>query len=156
MKRARLRGLSLALLVGGMFSHGGCYRAVIDIAETDAGGTPGGGDGGDGGGGGDGGATAAACDPTPLDDADVTCRGILPTKAQCSVQDPKGWNGCYDGGCEVCADVAQDYPFYFKWHPCCQANLKCTSDVRVKCNARCPPPVARDQVMPCWAETSNL
>jgi len=120
-------------------------RAVIDIADADAGSAPG-----------DAGASGAVCDQTPLSSTDSACRGNLPNKEQCSAQDVNGWNACYDGGCSVCADVLQAYPFYFKWHPCCQQNDSCTSQLRVKCNERCPPPTARDQVMPCWAKMSDL
>jgi hypothetical protein len=128
-----------------LFGHAGCYRAVIDIADSDAGSAAGAA-----------GEAGVLCDATPLSNSDLACRGLLPNKEQCSVQDPNGWNGCYDGGCGVCADVLQEFPFYFNWHPCCQANDKCTSDIRVKCNERCPPPVPRDRITPCWFERPNL
>ncbi|MEP7052041.1 MAG: hypothetical protein ABJB12_16870 [Pseudomonadota bacterium] len=138
MSRARFRGLPVALLVWGLFGHGGCYRAQIDIADGDAG------------------ATEPACDSTPLSSDYADCHGLLPDKQQCSVPDPNGWNGCYDGGCTVCSDVLQAFPFYFAWHPCCQPNDFCTSELRGRCNERCPAPGARDQVKPCWSRTPNL
>ena len=145
MSRACLRVLPLAAVAWGLLGPGGCYRAEIDIAQPASASASS-----------DAGAAGASCDATPLSSADDDCRNsFLPDNEQCSVQDPNGWNGCYNGGCSVCADVTREFPFYFLWHPCCQPNTVCTSDLRVKCNERCPPPVDHDRVMPCAMKMLN-
>jgi len=155
MNRACLRVLPLAVAGWGLLGPGGCYRAEIDITEPTADSAANGAGASSDAGPSDAGAAGARCDPTPLSDAENACHSFLPDKKECSVQDPDGWNGCYDGGCSVCADVTQKFPFYVWWHPCCQLNTRCTSDLRVKCNARCPSPVDHDAVMPCWTAMSD-
>lgn len=117
----------------------GCYRAQIDVQADGAAGSAASGSGGD-----------AECADASVDVAQFECRTLLPTKSECASQDSEGWNGCVDGGCNVCADVTTKYPYYFAWHPCCEPNLYCAASQRVKCNARCPAPTANDRVRPCW------
>jgi len=146
-----------------------CYRAQIDLepradaAAGSAGAIMAGSSGSGGSAGGEetsGGAAGAAgsletagsagCDGNSVDDTQLECRTVLPTKSQCAAQDTNGWNGCTDGGCNVCVDVFVDYAYYFSWHPCCTPNLYCAASTRVKCNVRCPAPSAHDRVRPCW------
>jgi len=100
-------------------------------------------------------AGSADCDGNPVDDTQLECRTFLPSKSQCAEQDATGWNGCTDGGCNVCVDVSVDYAYYFSWHPCCTPNLYCAASTRVKCNSRCPAPTAHDRVRPCWLVRGN-
>jgi len=95
------------------------------------------------------------CDDAPLADDDLACRTHIPSRAQCALQDPVGFDGCSAGGCAVCADVLASYPYYFHWHPCCQPNPACAASQRVKCNARCPIPTAHDALRPCWMAPTN-
>jgi hypothetical protein len=104
----------------------------------------------------DGGGAAGAplCDDA-LDDVQTACRLRIPSRAECSLQDPSGFTGCSDGGCIVCADVTKAYPYYFQWHPCCEPNFACATSLRVKCNERCPAPSAQDQRAPCWLQPTS-
>jgi hypothetical protein len=158
----------------GMLSLVACYRAQIDLepkADAAAGSagakmTDSNGGGGatseppaSGGTGGTAGASetagSAGCDDNSVDDTQLECRTALPTKSQCAEQDANGWNGCTDGGCNVCVDVAVDYAYYFSWHPCCLPNLYCAASTRVKCNSRCPAPTPHDRLRPCWLVRGN-
>jgi hypothetical protein len=131
-----LRALPLSLSLAA--TPMGCYRAEIDLSpvldeseSTETG-------------------EGASCDDSPLDATQVGCRLLLPTRAECSVQDAEGWSGCYDGGCSVCTKSVRDYPYYFDWHPCCLPNDDCHSNSPLKCNARCPNPTEHDKVKPCF------
>jgi len=155
-------------------SIAGCYRAEIalsvfdgDAAAAGSAGAaaPGGSSGTDGRSAGSGGMPDGAGESTSgaggicvdtVDDVQLSCRLHLPSQTECSAQDPDGFNGCSQGGCIVCDDVTSAYPYYFKWHPCCQPNSGCATSQRVKCNARCPAPGPRDKIAPCWlAPTSD-
>lgn len=96
-------------------------------------------------------AGAANCTPDLLPEMQVQCRVHLPSRATCSTQVATGWNGCSNGGCTVCDDMLVDYPYYFRWHPCCVPNSSCVGGRRVKCNERCPPPTPHDRLEPCGA-----
>jgi hypothetical protein len=106
-----------------------------------------------GGVGGTGGAAGgAACDDAPLDPEQSGCLLLEPTNAECDDQPVDGWAGCYAGGCMVCTPqtkLVPGFPYYFKWHPCCQPNTTCSNHSPQVCNARCPAPTQRDTVPPC-------
>jgi hypothetical protein len=146
------RGFALSALVLLLLCAGAspsCYRAEIDLGLLAA--SPPDPSGNTGGEAGASGAAEPACDETQVDDEQAQCRMQLPTRAECAEPDPDGWSACYDGGCNVCVETVTDYPYYFKWHPCCQANSTCNSNgPGFKCNARCPPPTEHDKVPPCW------
>jgi len=78
----------------------------------------------------------------------------LPLPATCHQTTPTGWDGCIDGGCNVCVEAVVDYPYYFKWHPCCTLNTTCGGQALYTCNERCPAPTERDKTAPCWASTN--
>jgi hypothetical protein len=99
-------------------------------------------------------AGAPVCDDA-LDDVQAVCRLRIPSRAECSLQDARGFTGCSDGGCIVCDDVLKKYPYYFQWHPCCEPNFACATSLRVKCNARCPAPSEQDQRAPCWLQPTR-
>lgn len=155
----------------GVLGFFACYRAQIDLVpEADAAAGNAGAivAGSNGSGGSSAGAQAAGgaagavesagsggCDGSAVADAELECRTVLPSKSQCATQDPSGWNGCADGGCNVCVDVSVDYAYYFSWHPCCTPNLYCAASTRVKCNSRCPAPTPHDRIPPCWLVRSN-
>jgi hypothetical protein len=146
---------------------GSCYRAEIDLsplAETRAGAPSLSETGGSGQqvATGDGGefneATRSNCQDPPFSPDDLTCHitGEKPTRSMC-VADPKGWPGCYDGGCSVCTHdgVVPGYPYYFKWHPCCSANDTCSNHDPFRCNPLCPQPTEHDKVAPCGENDPN-
>jgi hypothetical protein len=146
----RKRALTLwALLLLSAGPCPSCYRAEIDLGllageSPESGGNAGGEAGASS-------ATEPACDEAQVDDEQAQCRKDLPTKAECTEPDPDGWSACYNGGCNVCVETAADYPYYFDWHPCCQGNTTCNSNLPgLKCNARCPLPTEHDKVRPCW------
>ncbi|HEY3667445.1 MAG TPA: hypothetical protein VGL19_15665 [Polyangiaceae bacterium] len=173
----RARGGGLVLLA--TLSAGSCYRAEIDItvlgnepaaagasgasanvagmsAAAGEGANTGGAAAGTSGAAADasGAAGAPSCDDA-LDDVQTACRLRIPSRAECSLQDPSGFTGCSDGGCIVCNDVTKAYPYYFQWHPCCEPNFACATSLRVKCNERCPVPSAQDQRAPCWLQPTR-
>lgn len=99
----------------------------------------------------------AECDGSWRDTVeDTACRqGGPPTRAECVEQPLVSWRGCYDGGCTVCTDLVESYPYYFKWHPCCIPNHVCSNHQPVLCNSRCPPPTEHDRIPPCGALDPN-
>jgi hypothetical protein len=98
------------------------------------------------------GAGGAACDDAPLDAVQSGCLLLEPTVAECDDQPADGWAGCYAGGCMACTPqtkLVPGFPYYFKWHPCCQPNTTCSNHPPQVCNARCPAPTEHDTVPPC-------
>ena len=98
---------------------------------------------------GSGGSSEVVCDDSPEDPVQTGCRLEPPTMMQCDEPDVSGWQGCYAGGCEVCKELLDAYPFYVKWHACCQVNRTCSNHSPLKCNSRCPAPTERDKYPPC-------
>jgi hypothetical protein len=96
------------------------------------------------------GAVAVECDPSPLDEVQWSCAYLdRPSREACLQQEESGelsgWNGCYDGACNACTKLLRDYPYYFAWHPCCQANSTCKSNTPRNCTVACPAPSERDK-----------
>lgn len=160
-----------ALLVASAFWLGSCYRAEIDLSPlAEAGGGSGqrlgpsdGGSepasaGASSGNVDSNGASGGRCQDPPLSADDQTCliTGEKPTLSMC-VADPKGWPGCYNGGCSVCTQngVVRDYPYYLRWHPCCSANDTCSNHDKFRCNSLCPAPTEHDKVPPCGENDPN-
>jgi hypothetical protein len=131
-----------------------CYRAEIDLGLRANDSPQVGGDAGmAGGAAGQAGAPAEPeCDPQPLAAELELCKFHEPTREECTEQDREGFQGCYSGGCWVCTELLSDYPYYFKWNPCCRENTTCNSnlDKVVRCHASCPIPSEHDKVPPCW------
>jgi hypothetical protein len=127
---------------------GSCYHAEVDLTrlkDEDVGAasrTPAA-DGSAGAGG------APDCDSGPLDVLQRACSMRLATAEECRPPESGSWSGCYGNACSVCTKSVRDYPYYFVWHPCCDPNASCNSNTPKRCNERCPPPSARDRVMPC-------
>jgi hypothetical protein len=98
---------------------------------------------------------AAGAPEPPCEDAydpeQAVCALLGPTPAaECIDGDRDGWDGCYSGGCNVCSQVLEKYPFYFAWNRCCGVNDSCGSNEPMKCNWHCPPPTERDKRKPCF------
>jgi uncharacterized caspase-like protein len=53
------------------------------------------------------------------------------------------WRACRNGGCWVCQDMVDGFPFYFRNHPNCAPNSLCKG-MYFPCSANCPPPSAAD------------
>jgi hypothetical protein len=105
-----------------------------------------------GAGGDDGSPVDTPCLEEQPDPEQLACRLLPPTTAECREQPDDGWAGCYAGGCAVCRELVEDFPFYFDWHPCCRPNITCGFSSPQLCNARCPQPSERDRELPCFVK----
>jgi len=148
-------------LVGALVTGASCYRAEVDLAPllddpSQSGGgalMAGAGEAGVGGSvepAAGGAAGAPTCDPTPEDSVQHQCRLRAPSKATCDEQDVDGWSGCYNGGCSICTEVLQDFPYYLMRHPCCGPNTTCSVHEPRRCSPLCPPPTELDKLPVCF------
>jgi hypothetical protein len=91
------------------------------------------------------------CIDEQLTAQEETCRLLGPRDLDaCPEATLDDWEGCYADTCAVCTKSVTEYPFYFDWHPCCQANVTCGSNDPVRCNALCPEPTEREKHPPCF------
>lgn len=146
---SRLRRHWPALLSLALFASlsPSCYRAEIDLGLLAQSSPQTGGEAGAAGS-----SAEPDCDPQELSPELELCKIHEWTREECTEQDRDGFKACYSGGCSLCVELVSDYPYYFKWNPCCQDNTTCNSNLGsvVKCHANCPIPTEHDKVPPCW------
>jgi hypothetical protein len=53
------------------------------------------------------------------------------------------WRACRNGGCWVCSEMVDGFPFYFRNHPNCAPSTFCKGQY-FPCSATCPAPAAAD------------
>ena len=67
-----------------------------------------------------------------------------PTAADRCDGTPGQWAGCRGNGCNVCAELVDEYKCYFKNHPKCSRNTTC-GGLSFTCNENCPAPTEADR-----------
>jgi hypothetical protein len=162
-RQQRRLGLGCAGFVALVASS--CYRAEIDLSELmDGDAAEAGKNGSASAGGGmagapdsaaDGGASGAATCSDVLDSLQETCHYLgAPSREQCldveANDENSRWQGCRFSACHACTELLSDYPYYFKWHPCCERDEDCASESPIDCTATCPAPTERDKHPPCF------